>query len=124
MVGTRKDKRYALQLINPASNIKVTGLKARTDVYRITGLMPDIPVDFHTMIARFSTLTKPIEDSTLVIDRVAHHIVTKGQPVTTRSPRLAPDKLAFAKNPKPLTGPSQPYLERKSHTEQSGEMPS
>ncbi|VDP96037.1 unnamed protein product [Echinostoma caproni] len=40
-----------LQLINPESNIKVTGLKARTDVYRITGLMPDIHVDFQTLIA-------------------------------------------------------------------------
>ncbi|VDP74352.1 unnamed protein product, partial [Echinostoma caproni] len=49
-----------LQLINPTSNIKVTSLKARTDVYRITGLMPDIPVDFQTLIARFPTLTKPI----------------------------------------------------------------
>ncbi|VDP42921.1 unnamed protein product, partial [Echinostoma caproni] len=85
------------QFINPASNIKVTGLKARTDVYRITGLMPDIPVEFQTLIARFPTLTKPIEDLTLVTDRVAHYIITKGPPVATRSRRLAPDKLAFAK---------------------------
>ncbi|VDP94857.1 unnamed protein product, partial [Echinostoma caproni] len=86
-----------MQLINPASNIKVTGLKARTDVYRITGLMPDIPVDFQTLIARFPTLTKPIEDLTLVTDRVAHYVVTKGPPVTARPRRLAPNKLAFAK---------------------------
>ncbi|VDP94824.1 unnamed protein product [Echinostoma caproni] len=71
-----------LQLINPVSNIKLTGLKARTDVHRITGLMPDIPVDFQTLIARFSTLTKPIEDLTLVTDRVAHCTVTKRPPVT------------------------------------------
>ncbi|VDP51888.1 unnamed protein product, partial [Echinostoma caproni] len=77
-----------LQLITPASNIKVTGLKTRTDVYRITGLMPDIPVDFQTpdvyritglmpdipvdfqtLNARFPTLTKPIEDLTLMTDR-------------------------------------------------------
>ncbi|VDP92313.1 unnamed protein product [Echinostoma caproni] len=71
-----------LRLINPASNMKATGLKARTDIYRITGLMPDIPVDFQTLIAQFPTLAKPIKGLTPVTYRVAQYIVTKGPPVT------------------------------------------
>ncbi|VDP32266.1 unnamed protein product [Echinostoma caproni] len=56
--------------------------------------MPDVPVGFQTLIARFPELTKPIEDLTLVTDRCAHYIITKGPPVTARPRRLAPDKLA------------------------------
>ncbi|VDP94425.1 unnamed protein product [Echinostoma caproni] len=81
-----------LQLINSTLNIKFTGLKARTNVYRLTGLMLDIPVDFQTLIARLPTLTKPIKDFTLLADRIAQYIVTKRPPTTAQSHRLASHK--------------------------------
>ncbi|VDP95103.1 unnamed protein product [Echinostoma caproni] len=78
-----------LQLINPTSNVKFTGLKAGPNVYRLTGLKPDIP-DIQTLIARFPMLTKPVEDLTLAAARVAHYIVTKDAPVTATCGTLAP----------------------------------
>ena len=86
-----------LRLIDTSSNIKFTGLKARTDVYRITGIFPDTVNSFQSLLERFPNLTKPIEEIKLVTDRVSHHIVTKGPPVTARPRRLASDKLASAK---------------------------
>lgn len=86
-----------LQLIDPSSNIKFTGFEARTDAHRITGLMSDMPNAFQSLFIRFPDLTKPIEEIDVVTDRVAHHIVTTGPPVTARPRRLAPDKLACAK---------------------------
>ncbi|VDP84603.1 unnamed protein product [Echinostoma caproni] len=46
--------------------------------------IPDIPVDFQTLIARFPKLTKPIEDLTLVANGVAQYVVIKDSPVTAR----------------------------------------
>ncbi|VDP95665.1 unnamed protein product [Echinostoma caproni] len=64
------------------SNIKFTGLKAHTDVHRITGILPDSLDSFHSLMERFPNLTEPIEEINLVTDRVAHHIITKRPPVT------------------------------------------
>ncbi|VDP35130.1 unnamed protein product [Echinostoma caproni] len=88
-----------LQLINPTSNIKFTGLKACKDVYRITGSMPDISAHFQPLVAWLPRLTKPIEDLTLTTDRSAHYLVTNGPPVTSCGPtRLSrPTSLAHNK---------------------------
>jgi hypothetical protein len=86
-----------LELIDTSSNIKVMGLKAQTDAYRITGLLADTTNRFQSLFTRFPSLTGSLEDIATVTNRVAHHIVTRGPPVTARPRRLAPDKLAVAK---------------------------
>lgn len=64
-------------MINSSSGIKLTGFEARTDAHRIAKLLEEVG---------------------LVTDRVTHHLVTMGPPVTARLHRLAADKAGFSKS--------------------------
>ncbi|CAI2732366.1 unnamed protein product [Schistosoma spindalis] len=86
-----------LQLIDTSSNSKFMGFKAHTNAYRILGTFYSRDDKFHALFEKFPRLTKPFEEISSVTNRVVHHIVTRGPPVTARPRRLAPEKLAFAK---------------------------
>ncbi|CAH8639289.1 unnamed protein product [Schistosoma guineensis] len=86
-----------LQLIDTSSNSKFIGCKAHMNAYRILGTFYSRDDKFHALFEKFPVLTKPLEELPSVTNRMVHHIVTRGQPVTARPRRLAPDKLAFAK---------------------------
>ncbi|CAI2730875.1 unnamed protein product [Schistosoma spindalis] len=86
-----------LQLIDTSSSSKFLGFKAHTNAYRILGTFYSRDDKFHALFEKFPRLTKPLEEISSVTNRVVHHIVTRGPPVTARPRRLAPDKLAFAK---------------------------
>ncbi|CAH8528937.1 unnamed protein product [Schistosoma haematobium] len=73
------------------------GCKAHMNAYRILGTFYSRDDKFHALFEKFPVLTKPLEELPSVTNRVVHHIVTRGPPVTARPRRLAPDKLAFAK---------------------------
>ncbi|CAH8647289.1 unnamed protein product [Schistosoma intercalatum] len=86
-----------LQLFDTSSNSKFMGCKAHMNAYRILGTFYSRDDKFHALFEKFPVLTKPLEELPSVTNRVVHHIVTRGPPVTARPRRLAPDKLAFAK---------------------------
>ncbi|CAH8618677.1 unnamed protein product [Schistosoma mattheei] len=86
-----------LQLIDTSSNSKFMGCKAHMNAYRILGTFYSRDDKFHALFEKFPVITKPLEELPSVTNRVVHHIVTRGPPVTARPRRLAPDKLAFAK---------------------------
>ena len=73
-----------LKLIDTSSDIKFTGEPARTDVNRITGVLSFNENPFQNLLSEFPIITKPIEETHVVTDRVAHHIVTTGPLVTAR----------------------------------------
>ncbi|CAH8612991.1 unnamed protein product [Schistosoma curassoni] len=73
------------------------GCKAHMNAYRILGTFYSRDDKFHALFEKFPVLTKPLEELPSVTNRVVHHIVTRGPPVTARPRRLAPDKLTFAK---------------------------
>ncbi|KAH9586005.1 hypothetical protein MS3_00007070 [Schistosoma haematobium] len=86
-----------LQLIDTSSNSKFMGCEAHMNAYRILGTFYSRDDKFHALFEKFPVITKPLEELPSVTNRVVHHIVTRGPPVTARPRRLAPDKLAFAK---------------------------
>ncbi|CAH8620560.1 unnamed protein product [Schistosoma guineensis] len=86
-----------LKLIDTSSNSKFMGFKAHMNAYRILGNFYSRDDKFHALFEKFPVLTKPLEELPSVTNRVVHHIVTRGPPVTARLRRLAPDKLVFAK---------------------------
>ncbi|CAI2729547.1 unnamed protein product [Schistosoma spindalis] len=65
--------------------------------YRILGTFYSRDDKFHALFEKFPRITKPLEEISSATNRVLHHIVTCGPPVTARPRRLAPDKSAFAK---------------------------
>lgn len=49
------------------------------------------------LLREFADITRPLKAATQKQTKVTHHIVTQGRPVSERFRRLAPDKLAIAK---------------------------
>lgn len=68
---------------------------SHTKTERISTINSNEP--FAELLREFIDITRPLPPGEHKTPKVTHHIVTKGQPVSERPRRLAPDKLAIAK---------------------------
>lgn len=85
------------QLIDPSSDIKLTGSEVCTDAHRVSDILHDIPKDFQSLFIEFPSLCKPFEEIDPATDRAEHRIINSGLLVTVQPHWLASDKLAFWK---------------------------
>lgn len=83
------------RLIDEQTNLSIGAELVETNIERISTVNDNCA--FAKLLREFIDITRPQPPTERKRPKVTHHITTKGQPVYERPRRLAPDKLAIAK---------------------------
>lgn len=84
------------RLIDTQTQLSSLAGITKTECEKISTINQNDP--YAALLREFADITRPLQACAPKKTTVTHHIVTKGRPVFERFRRLAPDKLAIAKN--------------------------
>ena len=85
------------RLLDAITNISVNGTASKLQAISPMFATFDSRSSFQQLFADFPDITRPCYNADAVKHDVTHHIITKGQPVSTRPRRLAPDRHKIAR---------------------------
>ncbi|CAH8649038.1 unnamed protein product [Dicrocoelium dendriticum] len=85
------------RLLDDRTKLGVDGVLSDAPVISPVFRIADAPSDYLSLLSEYPRLVRPAAELPPVTTEVAHHIVTRGQPVSARPRRLAPDKLRAAR---------------------------
>ena len=85
-------------LIDSTTDLKTNIVCTHQNAHRLTTVNPLFSSNpFHSLLLDFPEVTRSFIDTPIKHD-VVHHIVTSGQPVSSRTHRLPPERLTVAKS--------------------------
>ncbi|CAH8494473.1 unnamed protein product [Dicrocoelium dendriticum] len=85
------------RLLDDNTKLGVDGVYSDAPIISPVFRIADAPSDNLRLLSEHPRLVRPTAELPPVTTEVAHHIVTRGQPVNARPRRLAPDKLRAAR---------------------------
>ena len=89
---------HSRRLLDARTSLHISVPVSASAQLSVHALMPDsLPPPIRSMLARYQSVTQPPAFDRPVLHNVAHHIVTSGPPVFAKPRRLAPERLAAAK---------------------------
>lgn len=85
------------KLIDPTTHSVIEGVSSNSLPLRPIWQLVSPTTPFHTLLAQYPTITQPSSLNHPVKHSITHSITTTGPPVSSRSRRLAPDRLKIAR---------------------------
>lgn len=86
------------RLIDSETSLFVDGIESPAQPLSPTFSIPDGDPRYTALLKEYPDIQRPSYQPSAIKHNVTHHITTKGQPVTCRPRRLAPDRLKAAKD--------------------------
>ncbi|CAH8858720.1 unnamed protein product, partial [Trichobilharzia szidati] len=86
------------RLIDNTTSLSIKGITYVGPSLSIVKMKAILDPTFQPIVDKYPELNCPSNDLPCITSNVMHHIITSGQPVTSKARRLAPDKLRIARN--------------------------